>query len=342
MADASTNGQPVVVMSERLGRIGEIEREIEAAGATLSSAALWTEADLIANGAGADVLIVGASEPVTRDVLAALPRLRCVVRRGVGVDNVDVAAATELGIPVAYVPAASVEEVSDHALAMLLASERRLFDIQDAARAGDTAGAGTVGGESRRFATLTLGIVGFGRIGRALARKSVGIFSSVLTHDPLVGKDEAAGLGVELVSLPDLLERADLISLHAPAPADHRPLLDAAAFARLRPGAIIVNTARGELIDEQALLAAIAAGTVARAALDATRAEPVPVDSPLRAAGQVRLTAHTGAKGRASGAALRWAVVEAVLAALSGDTPAFLADPEVVRSPRYRLPEEAR
>jgi D-3-phosphoglycerate dehydrogenase / 2-oxoglutarate reductase len=327
---------PLVVMSERLGAIGPIERRIEATGARLVVAPLWTAEDLLANGAAADVLIVGASEPVTRDVLGKL-RTRCVVRRGVGVDNVDVAAATELGIPVGYVPAASVEEVSDHALALLLASERRLFDIQDAARAGDTGGAGAVGSQSRRFCTLTLGIAGFGRIGRALARKSRGIFAAVLAADPVVDPAEAEALGVTLVPLDRLLRESDLISLHAPAPADHQPLLDETALAKLRPGVVVVNTARGELIDEAALLAAIESGAVARAALDVTREEPLPESSPLRSAPHVRLTAHTGAKGRESGSALRTAVVEAVLAALAGQAPAFLADPAVVHSPRYRL-----
>jgi phosphoglycerate dehydrogenase-like enzyme len=312
-----------VVMSERLGPIGEAEQAIVRAGATLRSAPLWTEDDLVTEGADADILIVGASEPVNRAALARLPRLRLVVRRGVGVDNVDVAAATEFGIPVAYVPSASVEEVSDHALALLLASERRLFDIQDAARAGDPAEAAKVGGQSRRFADLTLGIIGFGRIGRALARKSRSVFGTVLAYDPMPASPEA---GVNAVSLDELLASSDLISLHAPGgPA----VLDAAAFARLRPGTVVVNTARGELIDEDALRAAIAGGAVARAALDVTREEPLPADSPLRGENRIRLTAHTGAKGSRSGPALRQGVVDAVLAALAGETPAYLADPSV-------------
>lgn len=326
-----------VVMSERLGAIGEIEREIERAGATLVSAPLWTAGDLIAHGAEADVLIVGASEPVGRDVLSRLPRTRCVVRRGVGVDNVDLDAATDLGIAVAYVPAASVEEVSDHALALLLASERRLFDIEAAVRAGDTAAAGTVAGQSRRFRDLTLGVIGFGRIGRALARKSRSVFGTVLAHDPAVHPAEAAALGVELVPLDRLLASADLLSLHAPGPPDHRPLLDEPALAALRPGTVIVNTARGELIDEAALLAAVQAGNVARAALDVTKADPPPPDSPLREAAQVRLTGHTAAKGRESSASLRRAVVAAVLAVLAGGVPEHLANPRVTAFARSRL-----
>ncbi len=191
---------------------------------------------------------------------------------------------------------------------------------------GDFAEAGRVGGESRQFADLTLGIIGFGRIGRALARKSRGIFRRVLAYDPV---PIPADLGVTAVPIRELLASSDLISLHTPGPADHRPLLDAAAFATLRPGAVVVNTARGELIDEDALRAAIAAGTVARAALDVTRAEPLPGDSPLRADARIRLTAHTGAKGTRSGPALRQGVVDAVLAALAGDMPAYLADPSV-------------
>ncbi|HEY0533153.1 MAG TPA: NAD(P)-dependent oxidoreductase [Actinoplanes sp.] len=313
-----------VVMSERLGAIGEAEQAIVRAGATLVSAPLWTEDDLVTQGADADVLIVGASEPLNRGVLEQLPRLRLVVRRGVGVDNVDVAAATELGIPVAYVPSASVEEVSDHALALLLASERRLFDIQDAARADDPAEAARVGGQSRRFADLTLGIIGFGRIGRALARKSRSVFGTVLAYDPMPASPEA---GITAVSLDELLASSDLISLHAPGGP---VVLDAAAFARLRPGTVVVNTARGELIDEDALRAAIADGTVARAALDVTREEPLAADSPLRGESRIRLTAHTGAKGSRSGPALRQGVVDAVLAALAGETPAYLADPSVI------------
>jgi phosphoglycerate dehydrogenase-like enzyme len=135
--------------------------------------------------------------------------------------------------------------------------------------------------------------------------------------------------GIAAVSLEELLAAADLISLHAPGSAGKRPLLDAAALGRLRPGAVVVNTARGELIDEDALRAAIAGGPVARAALDVTRDEPVPAGSPLRGESRIRLTAHTGSKGSRSGPALRQGVVDAVLAALAGETPAYLADPSV-------------
>jgi D-3-phosphoglycerate dehydrogenase len=331
----STNAR--VVMSERLGAIGDIERTIVTeTGADLISAALWSEDELVRNGADADVLIVGASEPVTADVLAKLTGVRCIVRRGVGVDNVDVAAATREGIPVAYIPDASVEEVSDHALALLLGAERQLFAAHQHTAAGDLTAAGAAVSAGRRFADLTLGVVGLGRIGRALARKATSVFGSIVAYDPMV---TLAPAGVRLQSLPELFAAADLISLHAPGTPDGRPILDAAAFAMCRPGVVVVNTARGRLIDESALLAALDAGRVRIAALDVTVAEPLPADSPLRGRSDVVLVGHTAAKGTRSSAALREGVAAATIRALRGQAPEHLADPSVLDSPLVRLTE---
>jgi D-3-phosphoglycerate dehydrogenase len=250
--------------------------------------------------------------------------------------------ATRLGIPVAYVPAASVEEVSDHALALLLASERRLFDVESAARKGDVGAAGTAASRARQFSALTLGIVGFGRIGRALARKSRGIFATVLACDPLVDSAEAAGLGVELVELSALVARSDLISFHAPGSADGSAILDRDLIGRMRQGVIVVNTARGELIDEGALVDAVLEGRIAGAALDVTVVDPLPASDPLWTIAGIRATGHTGAKGTRSGPALRTAVVDAVLAALCGAPPQYLANPEVIDRPACRLKHAGR
>lgn len=333
---------PRVVMSERLGPIGDIELRIaEETGADLSSKPLWTESDLLANGKDADVLIVGASEPVTAEVLAGLPLTRCIVRRGVGIDNVDVEAATRLGIAVAFVPDASVEEVSDQALALLLAGERGLFEVESAVRRGDVRTAAAVAGRARRFCDLTLGIVGFGRIGRALARKSIGIFGRVLASDPMVLPADAVEVGVELLSFEEVLHESDLISLHAPGGLTRSPLLDATSLPKLRPGARIVNTARGELVDEAALLEALAAERIAGASLDVTREEPLPAGHPLLSHHAVRLTGHTAGKGQRSSRSLREAVVAATIAALNGAAPANLASPDVLSMANNRLTEPA-
>jgi D-3-phosphoglycerate dehydrogenase len=326
-----------VAISERLGPPGPAERPIEDAGAELVGVALWTEPDIIANGADADILVVGASEPFTSAVLQRLTRVKGIVRRGVGVDNIDVAAATELGISVAYVPDASVQEVSDHALALMLTLERRLPAAAEETRRGDPAAAGQAVGSARRFGDLTLGVLGFGRIGRALAGKAQGVMHAVQAHDPFLAADVIASSGVRSVSLDDLLTSSDIISLHLPSTPDTRSIVDATALGRMRAGSLLVNTARGELVDEDALVAALESGHLAGAALDVTTSEPLPVDSPLWEVPNLLLTGHTAAKGQLSGSTLRQAVVSAVLALLNHEAPAHLADPSVMTRENCRL-----
>lgn len=327
-------------MSERLGAIGEIERRIVAeGGARLDSASLWTETELVANGADADILIIGASEPLTAAVLEQLPRVRCVVRRGVGVDNVDVDAATRLGIGVSYIPDASVEEVSDHALTLLLCAERRACVAHTHTVAGEPGAAGAAVSAARRFGDLTLGVIGFGRIGRALARKADGVFGRIVAYDPLLEAPAATASGdVQLVNLETLLRESNLVSLHAASQPNSPPILDTTAFSQMPPGTVVVNTARGKLIDEPALLDALADGHLAAAALDVTAEEPLSATSPLRGHPKVLLTGHTAAKGMRSSASLREGVVAATLRILAGATPKHLSNPHVLATPKSRLP----
>lgn len=326
-----------VVFSERLGAFTEVEQRLEAnPAARLRIAPLRTEQELIENARGADVLVVGAVEPVSATVLAELPRLKAVVRRGIGVDNVDVAAASELGIPVAYVPAATVEEVSDHALALALTLARRIPPIEVAVRVGDTVEAARLGNQTRRFSELTLGVVGFGRIGRAMARKSRSVFADVIAYDPMLQAGTTSD-GVELVELEALWSRSDVITLHAPSTPGTRALVNVDTLAAMKPGVLIVNTARGQLVDEAALVDAVASGHTGGAALDVTTIEPLPLDSPLFDCQGILLTGHTASKGAAASLALRTTVVDAILSVISGGTPEFLADPSVVDSNDYRL-----
>jgi D-3-phosphoglycerate dehydrogenase / 2-oxoglutarate reductase len=331
--------EALVLLSERLGKVTVDERRVEADGARVASAALWTEADIADNAGGAALIIAGAVEPFTAAVLARLPELRAVVRRGVGFDNVDVDAATDLGIVVANVPDASVEEVSDHALAMLLSLERRLADIDHGVRDGrwaaDPAALQATRTRSRRLCELTLGIVGLGRIGRAMARKSASVYGRVVAYDPYA--DDAA-----TIPLGNLLVQADHISLHAPMSGANRYLLGRDEIASMRPGAVLVNAARGGLVDEAALMAALAAGRLGGVGLDVTEVEPLPSDSPLLGVNdRLLLTAHSAAWSEAAARNLATGSVDAVVDLLRGQRPRSVVNPDVLLSSKLRLPSLA-
>jgi D-3-phosphoglycerate dehydrogenase len=271
---------PLVVISERLGPLTAEELRLESAGAVVRSVPLWSTDQIHEQAADASFVILGAVEPFDAAALAGLPNLRGVVRRGVGGDNVDVDAATGLGIVVGYVPDASVEEVSDHALALLLTLERRVGRLDRAVHDGawqkDARRIIAARQGMRRLSELTLGIVGFGRIGRALARKAGRIYREVLVADPIVTDDEAASGGGRLVHLDELWGAVDHISLHAPLLPSTRHVVNPATLDRIRPGAILVNTSRGGLVDETAAAAAVADGRLGGLALDRAPARRQP------------------------------------------------------------------
>ena len=326
--------RPLVVVSERLGAIGPEEERIAQAGAELRSVALWSHEEIAANAGDAEIVLLGAVEPFDGRALSSLPRCRAVVRRGVGVDNVEVGAATRLGILVANVPDASVEEVSDHALALLFAIERRIVPLDRAVHAGewqrDPKAIGTVRNGIRRLSELTLGVVGFGRIGRALARKAAGAYGRMLVADPIAPAAAVREASAELVPLDELLGTADHITLHAPLEAGTRHLIGPDSIARLRPGVVIVNTARGGLIDEAALLAGLREGRIAAAGLDVTEHEPLPEGDPLLTAAGVVLTAHSAASSATASDELARRSVDAVVAILEGRQPASIVNREVL------------
>jgi D-3-phosphoglycerate dehydrogenase / 2-oxoglutarate reductase len=227
-----------------------------------------TPEEVAAQAGGADVLI-NQYVPITAAVLDALPRCRLVVRYGVGVDNVDLEAATERGVWVANVPDYGRDEVADHTLALALALLRGVVALDRSVRDGtwDLDPARPL----RRLATLTWGVVGCGAIGTAVAGRAAGLGMRVLGYDLPTVRSEAP---IERVPLEELLEEADLVSLHAALTPDTRHLVGAAALARMRPTAHLVNTARGGLVEEAALLAALDDGALAGAALDVLEREP--------------------------------------------------------------------
>jgi D-3-phosphoglycerate dehydrogenase len=338
--DWARGGTPaLVLLSERLGPITENERRIEFDGhARVRAGALWTHEDIHANGSDADFIILGAVEPFDELALDGLPNLRAIVRRGVGVDNVDVTAATARGIVVANVTDATVEEVSDHALGLLLAIERRVGALDGAVRRSPVA-LPEIRGEIRRMNELTLGLVGFGRIGQALARKALAIYARVIATDPFGRAEDAERLGVDLVELPQLLSKADHISLHVPLGSDTHQLIGPAAFALMRERVVIVNTARGGLVDEAALAAAIRQGKVAGAGLDVTSREPIASEDPILSVPRLLLTGHSALASVTAQAELGRRSVDAAIDLLHGRRPASVVDPAVLRSPRLRIPE---
>ena len=335
-----TTHAPVVILSERLGAVGDEERRVEAAGAELRPAPLWNHDEIRDHAADAQIVLIGAVEPFDEQALQSLAHLEVVVRRGVGHDNVDVDAATRLGILVANVPDASVEEVSDHALALLLAVERRIVPLDRAVHDGvwqrDPSGIAAVRTGMRRLSELTLGVVGFGRIGRALAAKAAALYARTIVADPLLDGAGAEAAGVTLLPLDDVLAEADHISLHAPLLSSTRHLIDRASLSGVRRGAIIVNTSRGGLIAEPDLVAAVREGRI-RAALDVSEQEPIPADSPLLEAPDIVLTGHSAASSETAGRELGRRSVDAVIDVLEGRLPASVVNPEVLTTAPCRV-----
>ena len=240
----------------------------------------------------ADALIIRSGTAVTREAICAAPRLRVIGRAGIGVDNVDVAAATERGIVVVNTPAGNSMAAAEHAIALLVALARHVPQANASLKAGKWERGAFTGME---LYTRTLALLGLGNIGRIVARRAQGLGMRVIAHDPHVPEDQAAKLDVELVDLPTLLARADVLSVHAPKTPETTGLLDAAAFARCKPGLLLVNAARGGIVDETALLAALESGRVGGAALDVFATEPPASDDPLVAHPRVICTPHLGA-----------------------------------------------
>ncbi|WP_053207407.1 C-terminal binding protein [Jiangella muralis] len=228
------------------------------------------DAAALARAAAAEALVVGG-DWVTAELLGSLPRLRLVVRGGVGFDKIDLPAATRLGIMVTNVVDYGTNEVADHTMLLMLAAIRRLGHFTAEAHGGWRAVRHI---PVPRVHGRRLGIIGLGRIGTAVAQRARGFGLEVVAHDPLIGPDAVARRGATAVTLDELLATSDVISLHTPLTPETYHLLDRAAFARMRRTPVIVNTARGGLVDTRALVDALAAGLAGAAGLDVLEGEP--------------------------------------------------------------------
>src|SRR5436309_4440458 len=241
--------------------------------------------------AEADALLVRSAVQVNRAVLEKAPKLRVIGRAGVGVDNVDLDAATDAGVLVMNTPGGNAISVAEHTLGMMLAMARRIPQANASTRAGKWEKKKFLGNELRG---KTLGVVGLGSIGREVVKRAVAFEMRIVAHDPYVTSKIAHDFGAELVSLPELYAASDYITLHVAATPETERMLSRSAFAQMKDGVRIVNCARGELVDECALREALASGKVADAALDVFATEPVPPDYPLFASAAVLATPHIG------------------------------------------------
>jgi D-3-phosphoglycerate dehydrogenase len=258
--------------------------------------------------------IIAGDDPLDAEVLAAaVPRLRVVSRWGVGLDSVDLGAARRLGITVTNTPAAFADEVADVALGYLLLLTRKLHEIDAGVRAG-----GWPKLQGRSFTGRELGLVGLGAIGRAFARRGLALGMRVSGSDPSPDAcREAEALGVRVGQLDEVLEQADVVSLHCPMTPENRHLLSRERLGRLRPGVLVINTARGPLVDEAALIDGLRSGAIGGAGLDVFEVEPLPADSELRRLPNVVLGTHNASNTAEAVARVNRLAIDNLLAALA-------------------------
>lgn len=266
----------------------------------------------------ADALIV-LVEHITREVIENLRHCRSITRFGIGVDSVDVAAATERGIWVTNVPDANYREVAVHAVALALSITRRLPALDRGIRSEGWTPSVFPG--VHRPDTQVFGLLGMGRIGRRVALMAKAIGFTVLTADPVVTASAAAELGVELVSRQQLITRSDILSLHVPLLDSTRNIIDQTALAAMKPGSVLINVSRGGLIDEAALAAALSSGHLFGAGLDAFEHEPLEAGSPLRELDSVILSPHAAHWSEESWDETLCKVLEEVARVLRGERP---------------------
>ncbi|WP_337831017.1 C-terminal binding protein [Pseudonocardia sp. TMWB2A] len=322
---------PTVVVTDYEFPDLELERTlVEDAGLRFVAARTRTPDEIVAACAGADGIINQYAQ-LTADVIARLPRTRVISRYGIGLNTIDVDAATQAGILVTNVPDGSLDDVSDHAAAMILGLARGLGRQDRSMRAGgwDYAASGPL----YRLRDRVLGLVGFGRIPQRLAVKMQAFGMRVLATDPHADASAAAAAGVELVEPGELYRRADVVSVHAPLTPETSGMVDAAAFAAMKPTTYLVNTARGPVVDEAALVEALRTGRIAGAGLDVFESEPLAADHPLRGLDSVLLSPHCAWYSVDSEAEIRTKTTQNVIDVLTGRLPAYPVNrPETPRA----------
>ncbi len=291
------------------------EKEIAKIDADVIPLQCKTEDELIAQASDADALLVQYA-PVTARVMDALPNLKIISRYGVGVDTVDIAAATARDIVVVNVPDYGIAEVSDHAFALLMTLLRDVTFLSNDIKSGNWDF--KVAKPLYRLSKLTLGVVGAGRIGKEFIRKAKPFGFTILVTDPYLAAEDIEALGAKKVPFDQLLAESDAISIHAPLYDETYHLFSTDAFSKMKEGAMLVNTARGGLVDSNALIEALEQGTLRCAALDVCEAEPIELDNRLKSIDRVILTPHIAWYSEQSQVDLQRKAAEEVVRVLSG------------------------
>ena len=328
----SESSKPKVVIVNSPHPDWDYERRELSQLAELRVAKCSSYEELLSEAEDAEIIMVGdiAHIPLTEEILRRLPKLKLISVYGVGVDAIDLKAAAELGIIVANAPEYGVEDVADHTLALLLSLLRRVLMLdRELRRVGwrdlrsDIEVIRKRFGALRRISSLTIGLIGFGRIGRTVARRLRPFGCRILGYDPYVPDEMFKELSVERADLEELLSRSDVISIHVILTEETYHLLDEGAFKLMKDGVLIVNTSRGAVIDERALINALRSGKVLGAALDVFEKEPLPADSPLLEMQNVILTPHIGWYSEEAMAEQKRETVLNVKAFLLGEKPPY-------------------
>ena len=296
----------------------EVEKTIlEQAGCQVVEGQHTTPESLLTALTEADYAITQFA-PFNADVVSSMDRCRVIVRYGVGVDNIDLEAARRHGIPVCNVPDYCMDEVADHALGLILALTRQVVSISNHVKEGFWKLPVSLD-QMRVLKELTVGVVGFGRIGREAAARLKAFKCKVTVHDPVVAAQKIQDAGYSPVGLEMLLRESDLITLHCPSTAETRGMFHSGTFAKMKTGALLVNVARGDLVKTDDLIQALHTGQIGGAALDVTDPEPPKKDSPLLRMRNVLITNHVAAASVSAIRTLRTRAAQAVVCAVRGE-----------------------
>jgi len=295
-----------------------------------------TEQEIITAAKDADAVIAQASfQAMTRKVLTGLKKCKLITSVGIGYENLDVAAATELGIMAANVPDANIEDVSDHTMGLILACTRRIVQLNDAVKKGLWTSVasphmiGEIWPHLSRLRGQTLGLIAFGRIPRALVPKAKGFGLRIIVCDPYLSSDIVRKFDVEQVDMDQLLAESDIVSIHTPLTPETKHILGLKQLKKMKPTACLINTARGGVVDPKALYTALTKGYIAMAAFDVTEPEPIPADSPLLKLDNFIVTAHSAGLSPQSLTEMQRRPGDEIIRVVKGGWPVGLVNPEV-------------
>lgn len=312
----------VVITDHSYMDFTEEKKLFERAGATLMVTQCTTDEDVIQASRGATALI-NSDIPISRKVIESLPDLKVIARYGIGVDHIDVEAAKEHGVYVTNVPDYCQDEVAGHALALIMSLTRKVVWLNQQVKEGSWAFDDAA--PIHRFSSQTVGLVSYGKIARKLAAHLQAIGFSVIAYDPYVDKANIA-TDVELVSLEELMKRSDVISLHAPLVKETYQMIHKEMFDLAKPNAVLINTGRGAVVNEDDLIEALQTGKISGAGLDVVEVEPIDEHHPFMTMDQVVLTPHVAFYSEESMQELKRKTAETIISVLKGEKPTYVVN----------------